>query len=166
MFIPFFLIQILSLKNTILKLIEAEIENTEYFVVGVKSNEAETQMQFYIDGIEGAPIGICARVSRRVSAQLDEMELGDERFQYEISSPGVDNPLVDKRQYPQHIGRTLEVNMIDGSILEGELKVVEDEEIELKITLDKKKKTTETKRITFKEIDNSKVQISFKRVKK
>lgn len=147
-------------------MIEEEIKDTDLFMVGVKSNEAETKMQFYLDGMEGVPIGICAKISRRISAQLDEMELEDSRFQYEISSPGVDNPLVDKRQYPKHIGRELEVLHKDGNTFTGVLKEVEEKAISLEITLDKKKKITEIKKIEFVDIEHSTVQISFKRLKK
>lgn len=166
MIIPFFLTQNLSLKKTILEMIEEEIKDTDLFVVGIKSNEAETKMQFYLDGIDGVPIGICAKISRRVSAQLDEMELEDMRFQYEISSPGVDNPLVDKRQYPKHIGRELEVTLKDTNTITGVLKEVNDQDIHLEVTIDKKKKITEIKKIEFEEIESSTVQISFKRLKK
>lgn len=143
-----------------------ELQETEYFLVGVKSNAAETSIQIYIDGVDGVGIGYCAKLSRRISATLDEMEFEAERYRYEISSPGADNPLVDIRQYPKHIGRELKLVLGEDQELIGKLLSVQDDQLTIEIVLDKKKKLTETKTIDFKNIMSSTVQISFKSVKR
>ena len=153
-------------KQIILDLIEAELEGTDLFVVKTNSNEFESNMQFYIDGVDGVGISECAKIGRRVSAQLDEMELVTDKYRYEISSPGADKPLTDIRQYHKHKGRTLDVSLGDGTLLSGELTEVNDAAIELNVVIDKKKKINKKQTIDFKDIECSIVQISFKSIKK
>lgn len=147
-------------------LVEAEIEGSEYFLVDVKSNQNETSIQIYLDGDNGVEIGYCARLSRRLSAQIDEMEEDFGAFRFEISSPGADKPLKDLRQYPKHVGRTLEVKLKDGEPWQGELLAIEGEILTFDKVVDQKKKLTEKTTINFKDIEESMVIISFNSKKK
>lgn len=161
---PFFLGKNLKIRDLIQSTIEEELQKTDCFLVGVKSNESETDFKFFIDGIEGVGIKVIGKLSRAVSARLDEEDTGEKPFRYEISSPGVDNPLVDKRQYFQHINRNLSVTLNDESLIEGELTKVTDNELEIEVKLGKNKK--EKRVIPFENINKSIVQISFKPKKK
>ena len=154
----------MSVKLLISKIIEEELESTDCFLVGVDVNQAETDLRFYIDGSEGVSVQICTRLSRKVSRILDEKYLDDEPIRYEISSPGVDPPLVDKRQYPQHLGRELEITHLDDSIVEGELLNVSEQDITLSVSISKHKKEQQT--VKFENIKNSIVKVSFKPRKK
>jgi ribosome maturation factor RimP len=150
----------LSLKQLITRIIEEELVETNCFLVGIDANQAETSMKFYIDGEKGVDIQLCTRLSRKVSRILDEEYLDETPIRYEISSPGADQPLVDKRQYPQHIGRDLIVQCGDET-LEGELVEVQDDNITINKTMSKNK--TEKQTIQFEYIHKSTVKISFKR---
>ena len=97
---------------------------------------------------------------RKVSRILDEEYLDETPIRYEISSPGTDQPLIDIRQYKQHIGRDLIVTC-DDETAEGELTEVNDESITILKTMGKNK--TELQTILFEKINNSTVKISFKR---
>ena len=94
----------MNVKELISKIIEEELVSTDCFLVGVDVNQAETDLKFFIDGTEGVSVQVCTKLSRKISRILDEEYLDDQPIRYEISSPGVDQPLVDKRQYHQHIG--------------------------------------------------------------
>ena len=162
---PFFLIKNLDIKGFISDIIGKELEGTDYFLVSVDSNSSNNSFVFHIDGKEGVGIKTCSKLSRSVSQAFDEINLDEmPSFRYEISSPGADNPLIDKRQYNQHIGRDLLVKCEDESEIEGSLVSIDSDEIELQIPISKHK--TETKYILFKNINYSKVKISFKRKKK
>ncbi|MBT8326897.1 MAG: hypothetical protein KJP21_04185 [Bacteroidia bacterium] len=154
----------MEIKKTITDLIQQELEGSDHFLVSVESNEAGNSYKFFIDGKEGVGIKVCSKLSRTVSAVIDEMDLGDSPFRYEISSPGADKPLVDKRQYFQHIGRKLNIECKDDLVFEGELKEVMDDHLILEVFVSKHKK--EQKNILFDNIIKSKVIISFKRKKK
>ncbi|WP_445383151.1 ribosome assembly cofactor RimP [Robiginitalea sp. IMCC43444] len=59
-----------------------------------------------IDGDEGVNLQDCMDVSRAIEHSLDRDEYD---FSLEVSSAGATQPLELPRQYPKHIGRTLEV---------------------------------------------------------
>ena len=154
----------MDIKKIITDLISQELEGSNHFLVSVHSNEAGNSYKFFIDGKEGVGIKVCSKLSRTISAALDELDLGETPFRYEISSPGAENPLVDKRQYFQHIGRELTVECKDDVTIEGELIEVLEDHLLLEVPISKHK--TEEKNILFNNIINSKVKISFKRKKK
>jgi ribosome maturation factor RimP len=153
----------LTVAEKIEKLILNELTDTDYFLVDKKISQNGSSMKFFVDGVNGVGIKTCSMLSRKVSAMLDEEE-PEHTLRFEISSPGADNPLIDRRQYHQHIGRTLEVLLLDDSAEKGELKSVSDEALQLKVKVVKKK--TDVKEIPFENIKESTVKISFKKVKK
>ena len=66
----------------------------------------------------------------------------------EVSSHGLDRPLKLQRQYKKNIGRVLNVQLTDGSNLEGKLISLDKEIIELEI--EKKRKSGKIK--TFEKV--------------
>jgi ribosome maturation factor RimP len=47
----------------------------------------------------------CAQVSRYVGFKLEEENVIEEAYNLEVSSPGIDTPLMLVRQYTKNIGR-------------------------------------------------------------
>lgn len=154
----------MEVKQLITQIIEEELASTDCFLVNIRSNEAGTDLRFFIDGENGVGIQTCARLSRKVSRILDEEYDDETPIRYEISSPGVDQPLLDKRQYNQHIGRELEIDLGDEKIVTGELVSIGKDSIEIEVAVSKKVKEKQT--VAFDDIKNSIVVISFKRKKK
>jgi ribosome maturation factor RimP len=154
----------LGVKELITGIIEEELKETDSFLVGVDSNQAETSIRFFIDGIDGVSIQLCSQLSRKVSRILDEEYTDDQPIRYEISSPGAEQPLVDLRQFYKHIGRELEVELTTGEIYTGELIQILDDTIKLSVLISKHK--SEEKTIVFNQINKSTVKLSFKRKKK
>jgi ribosome maturation factor RimP len=66
-------------------------------------------IQLYVDTDEGISIGQCADLSRELGATLDGMNVLNEPYDLEVSSPGIDKPLTMLRQYKKNIGRTFTV---------------------------------------------------------
>lgn len=121
----------MNLEETLKALVEEALAATDLFLVELKGNSTQTKFQIAIDGDNGVSIGQCSQVSRYVSRKLDEMELPEKAFTYEVSSPGADLPLKMLRQYNKHIGRTLEVTLNDGTKQTGVLEAVSNNEIVL-----------------------------------
>lgn len=161
---PFLITKILDIKHRIIEIIESELASTDCFLVNTRSNEAGTDLRFFIDGKNGVGIQTCARLSRKVSRILDEEYEEETPLRYEISSPGVDQPLLDKRQYEQHIGRDLEIAFGEAEIITGELTHINESSVEIEVPISKK--INEKKTIAFDEIKTCTVQISFKQKKK
>jgi ribosome maturation factor RimP len=141
-----------------------EPEFTDCFVIEISI--VKKKVEVILDADEGIKLNQCQRVSRHVENWLDtELPLGEE-YTIEVSSPGVSRPLVYLRQYPQHIGRTLEVTDTEGVTTEGELKTVENGQIMLafeQITKDGKKKIKENiqRTIPFENIKKAIVKLKF-----
>jgi ribosome maturation factor RimP len=75
---------------------------------------------------EGVTVDDCARVSRALEAWLDEHEELSDRYVLEVSSPGVDRPLVRARDFERFRGERVavkgkEVLLGKATRLEGEL---------------------------------------------
>lgn len=86
-----------------------------------------------------------------------------------MSSPGLDKPLKDFRQYIKNIGRHLKLKHSDGREMEGELLTADQDKIVLKevrkerIEGRKKKETIEEDHvITYPQIKQAKIKILFK----
>ena len=83
----------------------------------------------HIDGDQGVPIDVCADVSRTLSHRLDEEELIDGKYTLEVSSPGLSQPLLLKRQYVKNVGRHVKVVLNNDKTVQGELRAADDEQI-------------------------------------
>ncbi len=134
-----------------------------YFLVDVEQKPGSKKISVFIDGDKGVNIEACRVISKVLSEKLDEQDYGDGAYYLEVSSPGVDRPLVLTRQYAQHMGRELSVKLVGNNEITGKLEAVGEDGITL-LLKDKKKgyqQATE-KVLLFNEIKESNVLISFK----
>jgi len=148
-----------TLESRTLHLIEAE---KDLFLVDVRIKPTNN-IKIYIDGDQGVSVDKLVSYNRKLYRQLEEEGLfpnGD--FSLELSSPGLDEPLKLHRQYVKNIGRPVEVILVEGAKLEGTLKAVTADEIEIETIKGKgKKAVTELQAIPFTTIKTTKVQIKF-----
>ena len=150
--------KVISLLNNALE------ENKELFLIELKFL-ADNKIYVEVDGDNGVPLKECIRISREIEHNLDREE---EDFSLEVASPDVANPLKVNRQYIKNINRILNVKLRDNTTLQGELKSVSDNEIELEWKVREPKpigkgKITVVKKATiqFENILESKVKITF-----
>ncbi|MEY3541960.1 MAG: hypothetical protein RLZZ204_772 [Bacteroidota bacterium] len=117
----------------------------------------------YVDGDEGVTIDKCVKLNRALYKQIVEQGIcNDGEFALEVSSPGVDEPLLLTRQYRKNLGRFVEVTTHEGKLLEGKLTVVGEEEIEIEEEKGKGKKKEVVKHVLpFAEIKSTVVKIIF-----
>ena len=160
--------------------------STHIFLLEIQISKTRTpKVVVIIDGDTGAGIADCANVSRKLGAYFEEDDLfgkdengEDKPYNLEVSSPGVEYGLHIFRQYPQHVGRTLEFELKDGKKKVGKLQSIEEVEEEGKTkqtfqiteeyeVVEGKNAKTKTKykpaTIHFEEIKVAHVQISFKK---
>jgi ribosome maturation factor RimP len=154
-----------DLKHVILDLVEKHLPDAEHFIVEVKVERVaeKTKVLVLVDADQGMTIAACAKLSRALSGELETSELLEEAYTLEVSSPGLDYPLMEKRQYLKNQGRSLKVFLHTGEEILGKLKEVEELGIKLGVTKKEKgKKSVEEERIvSFTEIKKSIVQVSF-----
>ena len=135
---------------------------TEYFKVGFKVKPTNN-FKVYIDGDKGIDIDRCIQFNRALRKMIEDENLypaGD--FSLEVSSPGVDEPLKNLRQYKKNTGRLVEVTLADGSKKQGVLQSVSDSEIIIEQKSGKgKKEVTQQLQLPFQNIKTTIVQIQF-----
>lgn len=136
-----------------------EDENKFIVDISVSSRKGPKKVVIIIDGDNGVTIDDCAEVSRRVSKALDEAALFQDQYLLEVSSPGLDHPLILKRQFRKNIGRKLKIVKADQTV-EGLLQTVTEDEVTIRKPKEKGDETTES--IPFSEIKKAFVLISFK----
>lgn len=151
----------MSLRETVLKLVEEAVVETDIYVVDIVISESriKRKVSILLDSDAGITIEECTKVSRSIGLQMEEII--EEAFTLEVSSPGADAPLKLNRQYTKSIGRNLKVNLKDGSEVKGQLTEV----TETSITIEpeaKKKVKPEAMTLNFDDIKEAKVIISFK----
>jgi ribosome maturation factor RimP len=147
----------------ILRIVERHLPDPSYYVVDVKisGNRGGEKVLVLVDGDHGISVDTCARITRSLSNDLDEMNMFEGRHTLEVSSPGVDYPLKSERQYLKNLGRSLNIEMVSGDKIKGSL--LETEHAGITIQVQKGKKYEKEKLyIPFSDIKRSKVLVTFK----
>ena len=154
-----------DLKHVILDLVQKHLPNEEHFIVEVKIDRVadKTKILILVDADQGMTIAACASLSRALSGELETNEQLGEAYILEVSSPGLDYPLTEKRQYQKNSGRSLKVYLVSGEEVVGKLKEVEEQGIKLVVTKKEKEKKSveEEQSVSFNDIKKSIVQVSF-----
>lgn len=137
-------------------------EDPAYFIVSVQVKPTHN-IKIFLDGDAGLPIERCVFFNRKLYHHIEESGWYPEGdFSLEVSSPGIDEPLKLTRQYLKNIGRSVQVELVDGQIKEGVLENSTEQEITLVSTSGKgKKAVTETLVIPYNSIKSTIVQIKF-----
>ncbi len=89
------------------------------------------KLQVIADHDEGLSIDVCAQVSRDLGEELEARELISNKYTLEVSSPGLDQPLVLPRQYAKNVGRELKIILEDDKEKSGKLEAADEEKISL-----------------------------------
>ena len=137
-------------------------EESIYFIVQIKIKPTNN-IKVFLDGDNGLPIEKCTFFNRKLYKAIEEeawFPEGD--FSLEVSSPGVDEPLLLKRQYNKNVGRKVQVTLLDGVVKEGILLTVAEADILIEWTEGKGKKAVQQQLlIPFENIKSTIVQIQF-----
>ena len=132
------------------------------FLIEVKSAPGN-KITVLLDGDKGVTIENCTAVNKALYKFIEETQLfGENNFSLEVSSFGVDRPLVSLRQYKKNFRRTLEVVLTDGQKLDGKMLDANEEQIIIEQKTGKgNKMTTKTTTILFNQIKHTTVLITF-----
>lgn len=78
------------------------------------------------DETGGVPMDAVAAAAQGVSAALDTTDvLGSAPYTLELTSPGAERPLTERRHWLRARGRRVAVHLVDGSVVEGRLRAVD-----------------------------------------
>lgn len=149
--------------NRMREKIEPLVEEDGLEIVDLEFSEGVTSvLRIYVDKAGGVTIGQCANLSRRIGDFLDMENLISGRYKLEVSSPGLDRPLVTYDDFKRKIGERVKVFLkeeVKGkSELLGRIKNIEGENLLLLIespAYDKDEKKEET--IPLKKVAKAKI---------
>jgi len=132
-------------------------EQNNHFLIDliVRGSESSRVIEVFIDGEINITADECALVSREISKQIDEKELL-KSYRLDVSSPGVERPLIYLKQYQKHLNRLFEIefNVSDlPTTFKGKLISIEDEVLTFQSNKEIK--------IKFQDIVKAKVLVSF-----
>jgi ribosome maturation factor RimP len=154
----------MDIEKRVTELVEEKIaDRPDLFLVDVKMH-TNGKLIILVDGDKGIGIADCAQISRHVGFHLEEENVVDTAYNLEVSSPGIDAPLVLPRQYIKNVGRSLAIKMTDGSKKEGKLAAITEDAVIIEEINKQKGKKAETIEsvIPLMQIIETKVLISFK----
>lgn len=95
------------------KLLEPGVKALGFELVDVElaGSHHHPTLRVYIDSAQGVVVDDCARVSRQLSALLDVEDPVPGHYTLEVSSPGLDRPLVTPEDFKRYVGETIKVKM-------------------------------------------------------
>jgi len=99
------------LKENIIKIAGeiAELKSLLLIDVILRGNERNRVIEIFIDGEEDISADDCAEFSRSLNKVFEERKLIKTSYRLDVSSPGVDRPLIFLKQFPKHLNRTFDI---------------------------------------------------------
>lgn len=151
-------------ESTVRALIAEKIEGSDYYVLSLEIKPGNN-IVVELEGMGPVSISDCVDISRQIEHNLDREA---EDFSLQVSSPGLDKPLRDYRQYVKNIGRFLDLKLLDGREFEAELLAANEDEIVVKTSRKervpgKKRKELieEEHTLAYSDIAQAKIKIKF-----
>ena len=113
----------MSLQDSLVELLRPAVENAGFFLEQVLvSNPGNHRIvTCIVDGPKPLNLDEVTVVSRLISELLDESTVIDDAFTLEVTSPGVDRQLTERRHWEKNVTRIISMVMNDGATLTGRL---------------------------------------------
>lgn len=120
-------------------------------------------LRIVVDSDDGVDLDACAELSRTISTTLDESDaMGEDEYQLEVTSPGADRPLTERRHYVRAVGRLAKIQLHEGDEFVARVLAVDEEGLDLEVPGVKGRKPT-ARRIEFASIAKARVELEFNR---
>jgi len=99
------------LEKKLNDMFEPVVESMAYELVGVELTGSGngTVLRIYIDSEKGITVEDCRAVSYQISGILDVEDPLQNRYTLEVSSPGLDRPLVKPEHFKQFTGELVKI---------------------------------------------------------
>ncbi|WP_160115368.1 ribosome maturation factor RimP [Varibaculum vaginae] len=128
-----------KLENELQELLTTDCESAGLFLeeVSLKRAGKYTRLVVTVDLPRG-PGAVredqLSRATLEISRHLDEVDPINGAYNLEVTTPGIERPLKDERQFSRAIGHRVTLKRCDGRSEEGKLVATTTEEIELETT--------------------------------
>jgi len=109
-------------QSAVQKLVEPILEQRQVELVELSCQPrgGQTLVRLLIDTVSGVTVQDCAHINQRVGEALDQAGLIEGSYTLEVSSPGLDRPLLSKRDFERAIGEQL---LVETQEEEGKFKL-------------------------------------------
>lgn len=99
------------LQKNIVEIAKESAEKLGFLLIDVsfRGDERNRIIEIYIDSETGISTDDCARLSEEINNILDEQNLISSNYRLDVSSPGVDRPLMYLVQFKKHQNRKFEI---------------------------------------------------------
>lgn len=147
-----------SLRENIVQIAQEITSSSGFFLIDIviRGTERNRVIEVFIDGEKNITAKDCAEVSRKLNEIFEGKKIIKAAYRLDVSSPGIDRPLLYLKQYPKHINRKFEISYNykdEKRKFKGTLKKIEGENLTFL--------TNKEQIINFKDIINAKVLLSF-----
>ncbi|WP_293372939.1 ribosome maturation factor RimP [Nevskia sp.] len=97
-----------------IELLEPVVNAIGYEIVLLEYSprDGSSMLRLFIDGPDGIGLDDCEKVSREVAATLDVEDVITQAYRLEISSPGLDRPLVKPEHYRRFKGEIAKIQTL------------------------------------------------------
>lgn len=153
----------MSLNQSMTELLRPAVENAGFFLEEVLvSNPGNHRIvTCVVDGTQPLNLDEVTVVSRLISELLDESNvIGDDAFTLEVTSPGVDRPLTQRRHWEKNVSRIISMVMKDGTVLSARLSELGDDDATF---VENIKGRMKTHTVVLADIKRAHVEVEFNR---
>ena len=126
-----------TLEQKLQEMLQGAVEDSDCELWGIECQRAGRFMtvRLFIDKEGGVGVDDCADVSRQVSAILDVEDPIADKYNLEVSSPGLDRPLFTLEQFQRYVGEDIAVHLripvLDRRKWQGKLEQIENDMLTL-----------------------------------
>ena len=126
-----------TLEQKLQELLQGSVEDLGCELWGIECQRVGRYLtvRLFIDKEGGVTVEDCATVSRQVSAVLDVEDPIADKYNLEVSSPGLDRPLFTLNQFERYLGQEillhLRIPVADRRKWQGQLAKIENDMITL-----------------------------------
>ncbi|MEP7263082.1 MAG: hypothetical protein ABI772_01215 [Bacteroidota bacterium] len=150
-------------KEEIRSKIEEHLKGTDQFLVDLKI--APSRLAVFIDKPAGITLDECASLNRFLSTALEDSGFL-EKHEVEVSSPGMDMPLVVPQQYLRRIGKEVKLVLKNGMECKGILQAADDSEFEILAVTERKEnkkkiRTEAIQKFAYQDVKETKLLFNF-----
>jgi ribosome maturation factor RimP len=104
----------MSIEEKIEEALSGSLESLGYEIVQIKYNKGEgASLQILIDKSSAGNVGLedCTKVSRIVSTIMDVEDFISDHYNLEVSSPGINRPLIKQKDFVKFKGRGVQFRL-------------------------------------------------------
>jgi len=100
-----------SIESSVYDILQDIIKDTVYEIVDVEyvKEGPFKYLKVFIDKPEGIKVDDCSDISRSLNKKLDELDLIQEQYFLEVSSPGVERPFKIESDFIKNLNEKVEV---------------------------------------------------------